>query len=168
MYIGLEVSKTTFKFNWLLFKNFSNFLMPISESFTHLLLKLQYYETAREKPLINHSSEKQMTNGPCHLLVNNWNIISGSCDYKKYRYAFMFQEINPAQLLLIWDYRRTSNIMRTKSQNLNVSHLISSCICFCPIHWSQLLRRHSWSSADNFIAYWGVFWYKRFDGSSII
>ena len=45
--------------------------------------------------------------------------------------------------------------------------LVSSCSCFCPIHWSQVLRREwkcSWSSADrqcsnyiwvitNFIAY---------------
>ena len=65
----------------------------------------------------------------------------------------------------VMGYRKVSNIRRTKSPNLNV--LVSSCSCFCPIQWSQVLsreRRCSWSSADrrcsnyiwvidNFIAY---------------
>ena len=48
--------------------------------------------------------------------------------------------------------------------------LVSSCICLCPIYWSQVLSREwrcSWSSADrrcsnyiwvinNLIAYWGA------------
>ena len=59
-----------------------------------------------------------------------------------------------------------SNICRTKSQNLNVSHLVLQ-LSFCPIHWTQVLSqewRCSWGSADrrcsiyiwvinNFIAY---------------
>ena len=48
-------------------------------------------------------------------------------------------------------YHQISNISHTKYENLNVSHLISSCSWFCPIHWSQVLSwslRCSWSSAD--------------------
>ena len=62
--------------------------------------------------------------------------------------------------------RQTSNISRTKYQNLNVSRLVLYS-CLCSIHWSQTLSREwrcSWSSADrqcsnyiwvinNFIAY---------------
>ena len=65
-------------------------------------------------------------------------------------------------------YRKTSNISRIKSQNLNVSCI--PCSCLRSIHWSQVLSwewRCSWSSADrrcsnyiwvinNFIAYWGA------------
>ena len=35
------------------------------------------------------------------------------------------------------NYRKTSGISCTKSQNLNVTHFISSCSC--PIHWNQVL-----------------------------
>ena len=44
------------------------------------------------------------------------------------------------------EYRKVSNIRRTKSQNLNVSRLL-----LYPIRWSQVLSREwrcSWSSAD--------------------
>ena len=81
-------------------------------------------------------------------------------------------ERTPSQCLLINayvthgdNYRRTSDIRRTKSQNLNF--LVSSCSCFCPIHWSRVWSRQwrcSWVSAErlcsiyiwvinNFIAY---------------
>ena len=67
-------------------------------------------------------------------------------------------------------YHQTSSIRCTKSQNK--MFLVLSCICLCPIHWSQVLSREwrcSWSSADrqwskyiwvinNFIAYWGAFY----------
>ena len=46
------------------------------------------------------------------------------------------------------NYHQISNISRTTSQNL--MFLVSSCICLCPIHWSQVLSREwrcSWSSA---------------------
>ena len=45
--------------------------------------------------------------------------------------------------------RQTSNIIHTKSRNLNVSLL--SCSCLCPIHWSQLFSREwrYWGSADS-------------------
>ena len=60
-----------------------------------------------------------------------------------------------------WNFCKTSNISRTKSQNLNVSRLALQLSC--PIHWSQVLSREwrcSWSSAiqlhlsdQKFIAY---------------
>ena len=46
-------------------------------------------------------------------------------------------------------YRQISNISYTISQNLMC--LVSSCSCFCPIHWRQILSREwrcSWRSAD--------------------
>ena len=49
------------------------------------------------------------------------------------------------------DYRKTCNISRTKSKNLNVSRLVSSCSCLRPIHWSQVSSREwrcSRSSVD--------------------
>ena len=36
-------------------------------------------------------------------------------------------------------YRLTSSIRRTKSQQLNISRLVSSCRCLCSIHWSPVL-----------------------------
>ena len=65
-------------------------------------------------------------------------------------------------------YRQSSNIRRTKSQNL--MSLFLSCSCLWPIHWSQVLVRewiYSLNSADrrcsnyiwvinNFIAYQGA------------
>ena len=48
-------------------------------------------------------------------------------------------------------YRKTFSIRRTKSQSLNVSRLVSSCSCLCPIHWNQMLSRKwrcSWSSTN--------------------
>ena len=56
-------------------------------------------------------------------------------------------------------YRKFSKITRTKSQNLNVSHLVLQL--FCAIYWHHMLSgewRCSWSSADrrcsNYI--WGI------------
>ena len=46
-------------------------------------------------------------------------------------------------------YRQTSNIRRTRFQNLNVSRLVLQL--FCPIYWSQMSSpewKWSWSSAD--------------------
>ena len=69
---------------------------------------------------------------------------------------------------MLKSYRKIYNIRRTKSRNLMI--LVSSCICLCPIYWSQVLSwewRCSWSSADrrcsnyiwvinNLITYWGA------------
>ena len=41
-----------------------------------------------------------------------------------------------AFLVINHNYRQTSNISHTISQNLNVS--LSPCSCICPIHWSQV------------------------------
>ena len=52
--------------------------------------------------------------------------------------------------------RQTSSISRNKSQI--EMFLVSSCSCFCPIHWSQVLsreRRCSWV-INNFITYYGA------------
>ena len=75
----------------------------------------------------------------------------------------------PAQLQLTRfaynEYRKVSNIRRTKFQNFNVSCLVLQL--FCAIYWNQVLSREwrcSWSSADrrcfnyiwvidNFVAY---------------
>ena len=57
--------------------------------------------------------------------------------------------VKSTKLLLV--YRQTSNISHNISQKLNVSRLVSSCSCLCPLHWSQLLSREwrcSWSSTD--------------------
>ena len=74
-------------------------------------------------------------------------------------------------------YRKTSSISHTKYQSLNVACILAHCLR--SIHWSQVLsweRRCSWSSADrrcsnciwvinNFIAYKGATYIKRFYGS---
>ena len=44
------------------------------------------------------------------------------------------------------NYHYISNISRTKPQNL--TFLVSSCSCFCPIHWSQVLSR-KWKVPSN-------------------
>ena len=63
------------------------------------------------------------------------------------------------RMVQMYMYRRTPNISRTKSQNLNAS--LSSCSCLCPIHWNQVLSRerryrrcsnYIWV-INNFIAY---------------
>ena len=97
------------------------------------------------------------------MLLKCWKSI------RKHRY-----ELNPFHTELfvgnIEVYRKISDISRTKFQNL----LVSSCICLCPIYWSQVLSREwrcSWSSADrrcsnciwvinNLIAYWGATYIK--------
>ena len=51
--------------------------------------------------------------------------------------------------LIVGAYCQTSNIRRTKFQNLDV--IVLSCSCLCPIHWNQVLSREwrcSWSSTD--------------------
>ena len=48
-------------------------------------------------------------------------------------------------------YCQTSNISRTKSQNLNVYHLVLQ-LFFCPIHGSQVFSwewKYSWSTTDS-------------------
>ena len=44
------------------------------------------------------------------------------------------------------NYHYIYNISRTKPQNL--TFLVSSCSCFCPIHWSQVLSR-KWKVPSN-------------------
>ena len=73
-----------------------------------------------------------------------------------------------SQIPWISKYCQTSNIRCTKSQNLNVPHLILQCLG--PVHWCQVLSQewsYSWSSVDrqcsnyiwvvnNSITYWSV------------
>ena len=55
-------------------------------------------------------------------------------------------------------YRQTSNISRTKSQNVNVPRLVLQSSFKCPIHWCQVLSREwRWVGViNNFFAYQGA------------
>ena len=60
-----------------------------------------------------------------------------------------YGKMNPRHPFRELIYRKISNKRRTKSQNLNDSRLV--CSCLRQIHWSQMLSRDwrcGWSSAD--------------------
>ena len=78
-------------------------------------------------------------------LVNLLSLIikfSFICQGHSYRVCIALKDMNN-------NYRQFSNMRRTESQTVNVSHLVLQL--FCPIYWSHVLSwewRCSWSSAD--------------------
>ena len=89
-----------------------------------------------------------------------------SIDFLKSGHHNVFEVRAPVDFIYVWpilkwvpqtslhgkvlgEYHKISNIRGTKFESL--MFLVSSCMCLCPIHWSQLLSREwrcSWSSAD--------------------